>query len=79
MTRHEPRVGMAHPCPVTDCPTGCSPGHVVCRSHWRGIPPDERHTLAGAFRARLTSPLDFHEAVALTARLADHYARRTAA
>ena len=80
--RHEPRrraaVSAAHRCPVPGCLTGCSPGHVVCRDHWRGIPNQDREPLRVAFRARQSDPITYLDAVALAARLADHYARRAA-
>lgn len=68
-------VAAAHPCPVTTCTALCSTGHAVCRSHWLGIPKADRAVLADAFRNRLTDPTRFAEAVALTADLANHYAR----
>lgn len=80
--RHEPRRlaarAAAHRCPVVGCLTGCAPGHVVCRDHWRGIPNQDREPLRAAFRARLNDPIAYLDAVALAARLADHYARRAA-
>jgi len=79
---HEPRRlrarAQAHRCPVPGCPVGCSPGHVVCRDHWRAIPNQDREPLRAAFRARLTDPIAYLEAVAIAARLADHYDRRAA-
>lgn len=64
----------SHFCPVADCTVLCSPGHVVCRLHWRAIPQDERDPLIASFQRRQTDPIGFALAVDLTRRLAATYA-----
>lgn len=65
----------SHFCPVGNCRTLCSPGHVVCRRHWRQIPQAERDPLIAAFQRRLTDPIGFVLACDLCRDLAQHYAR----
>jgi hypothetical protein len=67
-----------HRCPVDVCPLHVSPGHVVCRTHWRQIPSRLRDPLREAFRNRTSDPAGFAAAVEHTAELAQTYARRTA-
>lgn len=68
-------VAEAHPCPVPDCTALCSPGHVVCRLHWRGIPQEERVPLIAAFHRREADPVSFALACDVTRALAVQYAR----
>lgn len=69
----------AHPCPVPDCAVLCSPGHVVCRQHWRGIPQRARDPLISAFRCREQDPISFALACDTARSLAAHYAALDAA
>jgi hypothetical protein len=71
-------VGVAHRCPVPDCPAHCSPGHVACRRHWLAIPKAHRGVLAKAFRVRTTDADVFTAAVTLTQQLAVDYSWRAA-
>ena len=63
-------------CAVTDCPTGVSPGHIACRSHYLQIPKHLRDVLVEAFRARQSDPSTFARAVAATRDLAQTYSAR---
>lgn len=66
-------IEQAHPCPVQGCVTLCSPGHVVCRPHWRAIPYSLRDPLITAFRHRAQDPVGYALACARTRTLAQHY------
>lgn len=67
---HPDAVADSHHCPVGTCSTLCSPGHVVCRLHWRAIPQDARNPLIAAFQRREQDPIGYSLAVDLTRRLA---------
>jgi hypothetical protein len=71
MTHHttrEPRTPEAlaqdgvHPCPVTDCATTVSPGHLACKRHWMQLDAADRQRLARSFRARETNPEGYQAA-----------------